>query len=504
MNISTYSGSLSANRLHMDSGVDWQAVMHALPDGLIITDESGIIRSYNPAAENIFGYSYEEALGCNVSMLLPEFYLGMQGEYQRHYSMGAEETAAVREVYGRRKSGELVALELGMNSMHFQGEKMFVSTVRDITARKRLEENNERYRLAARGFGLGIWDWDVAGDRFYASRQFKAMLGVEQESELSYAEFEARLHPEDKTEMLNALRDHLQSHTAFSAECRVRHEDDSYIWLRMLGQAQWDEDGTAIRMVGAVEDISWRKASDQERDEMIAKILASNAELERFAYVASHDMQEPIRIVTNFSEIITKEHQQLLSAEGKEFLRLITDSGRRMHDMVEDLLIYSRIDGEDRKSVFNGTDMLEGALENLRGLISATKAHVICDPLPILYGNPVQIMRLLQNLVGNGIKYQAPGKVPEIDISCVAEEEYWRIAISDNGIGIREQFLDQIFEPFRRLHTWEEYQGSGLGLAICKRIVERHGGQIQASSVPGEGSVFSFTLPRALPGKENA
>lgn len=238
-------------------------------------------------------------------------------------------------------------------------------------------------------------------------------------------------------------------------------------------------------------------AMEREHDELMQQLMESNVALERFAYVASHDLQEPIRMINNFGKILLAEYQSRLDDEGKEYLSMVTESGERMRDMVNDLLDYSRMSHELMKpEFFDGNQVLDSALENLKVLIEDSNAEITRDPLPELSGNPVQIMRLLQNLISNAIKYQPPGNKPCIHIGAKDCVDAWNISVSDNGIGIDNKFINQIFEPFRRLHTWDTIKGSGLGLAICKKLAENNNGSISARSIPGKGSIFTISLPK--------
>ena len=240
-----------------------------------------------------------------------------------------------------------------------------------------------------------------------------------------------------------------------------------------------------------------RLMSEKTRENLISQLMDSNTELERFAYVASHDMQEPLRMIASFSNILGAEYNAKLDKEGQEYIRIVTESAIRMQGMVNDLLEYARIGNNDmRFSIINATDELKHVLENLSASIQYEGAQITYDPLPKIKGNPVQFMRLLQNLIGNGLKYQMESATAYIHITAEDQGDHWLFSIRDNGIGIEEEHRNQIFEPYKRLHTWEEYKGTGIGLAVCKKIVENHGGKIWVTSEPGKGSVFYFTLPQ--------
>lgn len=249
-----------------------------------------------------------------------------------------------------------------------------------------------------------------------------------------------------------------------------------------------------------IRDVTKSKQAEDNRQRLLSRLTESNTELERFAYVASHDMQEPLRMVLNFSQIIAKDYGERLDDEGKEYLKIVGDSALRMRDMVQDLLEYARL-GREGVS-FGLVDLnleLAHVEENLGALIHDTGAVITSDRLPMVNGNAVQIMRLLQNLIANAIKYQPVGRQPLIHVSVAGEGEELCISIADNGLGIEKTFIDQVFEPFRRLHTWDAIRGTGLGLSVCRKIVENHGGRIWATSEPGQGSTFHFTLTQSQP-----
>lgn len=207
-------------------------------------------------------------------------------------------------------------------------------------------------------------------------------------------------------------------------------------------------------------------------------------------------------MVLNFSQIILKDYQDRLDEEGREYLKIVGDSALRMRDMVQDLLEYARLgtDGLSVSEVDLGTELTH-VTENLGGLIEETHARITHDPLPVVRGSAVQLMRLMQNLIANAIKYRRPGVPPAVHVGVRETETHWEVSIADNGLGIDPGFAEQIFEPFRRLHTWDAIKGTGLGLAVGRKIVESHGGRIWVESQPGEGAIFYFTLSKSLKGQ---
>lgn len=241
-----------------------------------------------------------------------------------------------------------------------------------------------------------------------------------------------------------------------------------------------------------------RDITDMKQAE--AEIMRSNIELERFAYVASHDLQEPLRMVTSFTELLENNYSEKLDSTAQEYISYAANGARRMQDLVNDLLEYARI-GQDAEN-FKNVDMntvISIVKDNLKDSIDATGAIISHTDLPIVYANPVRLMRVLQNLIGNSIKYQSEGTQPDITITSEQQDGLWYIAIHDNGIGMKPEYCEKIFEPFKRLHAKNEFIGTGMGLAICRRIIEGFGGRIWARSKSGEGSVFTFTVPVHTP-----
>jgi PAS domain S-box-containing protein len=237
--------------------------------------------------------------------------------------------------------------------------------------------------------------------------------------------------------------------------------------------------------------------SDETKSKQLQDSLTeSNAALEQFAYVASHDLQEPLRTIISFSEILVRRYRSQLDSEAWTILDLIMQGAKRMNALIQDLLTYARVRIEvDRPSSYSLDEDVETALSQLKGAIDETTATITHDPLPELQADQGQMVRLFQNLIGNALKYRRREIRPVVHISSRQQGNEWLIAVQDNGIGFDPKHAKAIFAPFKRLHSREEFEGTGVGLAICQRIVENHGGRIWADSKPGEGTTFFFTMP---------
>jgi two-component system CheB/CheR fusion protein len=255
----------------------------------------------------------------------------------------------------------------------------------------------------------------------------------------------------------------------------------------------------------AVVDITDRKRQEEQLrllntdlGKRAGELAASNAELERFAYIASHDLQEPLRMVSSFLQLLQRRYKGQLDQKADQYIHYAVDGAERMKALIMDLLEYSRVgSGKDSFEAVDTAVVMQEVGDVFREKIIAARAKVEIDPLPVVWGDKMQLMQLFQNLLSNALKYHSD-RLPSIRIKASEEAGQWLFSVADNGIGIDPQFFDKIFIIFQRLHNKSDYSGTGIGLAICKKIVERHGGRIWVESRPGEGSTFYFTINKNL------
>jgi PAS domain S-box-containing protein len=350
----------------------------------------------------------------------------------------------------------------------------------------------------------GYWDWDIPNHQEYLSSGFKRMFGYENDELPNIPESWQRLiFAEDLPGVLDCFERHVQSRgqVPYYNEVRYRHKNGSTVWVICSGQViEWDGAGNPLRMIGCHIDISDRKQAEAQLQQINEELQHSNRELEQFAYIASHDLQEPLRAISGYTQLLTQEYGERLSEPtAQEYVGFILDGAQRMRSLIQDLLSYSRVGS--RPLTLIPTDcnrVVAEALNNLQVAIAENQAIITSDPLPTLLGDRTQLLQLFQNLIGNAIKFHRD-EPPNIHISAVrhqrADNVHWLFSVQDNGIGIKPQYLDRIFEIFRRLHSRQKFSGTGIGLAICKKIVERHGGDIWAESELGIGTTFYFTFP---------
>ncbi|MBI5687452.1 MAG: PAS domain S-box protein [Verrucomicrobia bacterium] len=360
------------------------------------------------------------------------------------------------------------------------------AAARDITAQKLAElALRSKTEELDRFFSVSLDLLCIAdADGFFRrlNPAWEQVLGYSRE-ELTTRRFLDFVHPDDVAPTLEAVDQLAAQKEVINFVNRYRCRDGSYRWF------EWRAAPAGNLIYAAARDITERKRTEEE-------LRRSNEELEHFAYVASHDLQEPLRTMSSFSQLLADRYRGRLDSDADEFITFLVDGAKRMQVLINDLLDFSRIG--TRGSPFAPVEceaVLRAAQDNLEVAIAESGAVVTHDPLPALTADAAQLTRLFQNLIGNAIKFRRPQEAPRIHVSAVRQGGAWRLSVRDNGIGIEPQYFERIFVIFQRLHDRDKYPGTGIGLAICKKIVERHHGRMCVESKPGQGSTFHFTIP---------
>jgi light-regulated signal transduction histidine kinase (bacteriophytochrome) len=304
------------------------------------------------------------------------------------------------------------------------------------------------------------------------------------------------IHQDDRQRLDQSVQNTLNLGVPYDIEYRVVWPDSSVHWIAAKGRAYRSAQGVAEHMQGIVMDITERKTSEERLVKMMGELKRSNDDLQQFAYVASHDLQEPLRMVASYTQLLARRYKGRLDSDADEFIAYAVDGSNRMQVLIRDLLAYSRAgtNGKALREVASESALKE-ALANLRATIKDSGADVTYDPLPTVTTDSVQLAQVFQNLVGNAIKYRR-AELPHVHVSAAKNGgDEWIFSVRDNGLGIDSQYFERIFVLFQRLHGREEFEGTGIGLAICRKILQRLGGRIWVESQPEKGSTFYFALP---------
>ena len=398
-----------------------------------------------------------------------------------------------------------------------------------------LRNAKEEYRVMAETVPYGVWKTDAKGKPSYASPVFLELLDMVL-SDLKESGWINKLPPEDVEPVIRKWAEHAKTGEMMDTEHRIKGADKKYHTILERGLPVRDDKGNIISWVGINLDITERKQIEEKlenalerseaevkevllklaeankalelelishlksKDELKQKVdelKIANEEIQQFTYITSHDLQEPLRTMASYAQLIERRYKGKLDKDADEFIEYMVDGARRMKAMIQGLLEYSRVGTEETSREFSADIALNSALSSLQFAISECNAEIIRDKLPIINADESQITRVFLNLIGNALKFHKEGKMPKIHISAEKKDDEYIFSVSDNGIGLEEQYSDRIFEVFKRLHAIGEYQGAGIGLAIVKRIIDRHGGRVWVESELGKGSTFYFTLPKS-------
>jgi PAS domain S-box-containing protein len=466
-------------------GAELQLIVDTSDDLICVTELDGRFRWVNRAFSRLLGYPEGTLPGVqSLSLVHPD-----DLDAVLTAARSTDETIVVAFQF-RRADGSWMDVEMNRRVAldQFGRPGGVVIIARDVSGRKQAED---RFRLLADHSPIGIY---IAQNHAiaYVNPRFEALTGYSA-SELLGRDPLTLVIPEDRGSVRENAVAMLRGQREAEYEYRIDRKDGSRRWIsENLVSIEYQGRRAAL---GNYVDITDRKASEDELQKTLHELARSNEELGQFAYVASHDLQEPLRMVASFTQLLGRRYKGRLDDDADEFIRYAVQGVNRMQQLINDLLDYSRVGtrGNPMLSV-DCANLVDRVCQNLAVRIEESGGAVQHGPLPTVWADPMQMEQLFQNLIGNALKYRGEA-APQVTVSAVEDQGHWHFTVADNGIGIDPVYAERIFVIFQRLHGKEEYEGTGIGLAICKKIVDRHGGHIWVESSPGQGSTFHFTLP---------
>jgi PAS domain S-box-containing protein len=484
-----------------------EVTLQSIGDAVIATDLNGLVTRMNPEACRLTGWAAGEAVGrpLNDVLRLVNTKTGAPLRSPVAHALQAgrrvvtpHNTTLIDRAGERRQIGDSAAPIRDTDGRLLGVVMVFRDATQAYDAREIMAHRKRQLDLALDAAGMGIWDWDIKSDHLDWTGHQARLFGLKpHEFDGRLESTQALVHPDDWDETIAGALATAQEGTPFDQSFRSVWPDGSVHWLHAVAKLVRDGTGAPWRVIGITQDITERKHSEEQLRETLDALTRSNVELERFAYVAAHDLQEPIRSMVAYSQLLQTRYHERLDEDARAFLGFIIDGAKRMQALVLDLLDYSRVNVSSQP--FRPVDLnaVVGVVRaNLDHTIRAADARIDTQPLPVVLGDQAQLVSVMQNLIGDAVKFHRPGVPPRVRISAeAAENGTVAIDVADNGVGIAPQDQDRVFEIFKRLYTVAEYPGTGVGLTLAKRIVERHGGTITLDSVPDQGSRFRVVLP---------
>ncbi|MFC6998210.1 sensor histidine kinase [Rufibacter roseus] len=497
---------------NIDDKTRLKAIIDTAIDGIITIDARGTIETVNPAAAKVFGYLPEEVIGQNIKILMPEPDRSLHDQYiENYHRTGIGQIIGIgREVLGRRKDGTVFPFLLSISEVRLHDKQIFTGIVHDISNLKKAEaalrESENKITSIIQAAVDGIITIDTRGIMEMVNPSAAKLFGYDPEELLGKSINMLMPEPDQSRHDKYIHNYETTGHRKIIGIGRevtgLRKDGSTFPFYLSISEVQ-----LADRKVytGFIHDITQQKLNEEKLRRYAAELMRSNLELQDFAYVSSHDLQEPLRKIQAFGDRLLTKEQDNLSEQGKDYLERMLNAASRMQNLINDLLAFSRVTSKATPFVKVSLDtILTEVLSDLEITIEQTGATVNRSPLPVIEAEPTQIRQLFQNLISNAIKFRKDDEKPVIKISAeliqlkehltaTPGDEMVKLFIQDNGIGFNEKYLDRIFNIFQRLEG-QKYVGSGIGLAICRKIAIRHGGDITARSQPGVGTTFIVSL----------
>jgi PAS domain S-box-containing protein len=468
-------------------------------DGFFVYDTNLIVLAWNPRLEELSARPCTGVIGRSLLDAFPQLREAQRAAALQEPLLGRMLTQsgecwllADREICTRYDSYFLPLLHEGKVAAA-------AGIVRDRVGvqatEERLLESELRFRTMADCAPVLLWMAGADGRCEFFNQTWLKFRGRSMAQEYGFGWAEG-IHPQEFQICMDTYMDAFRERRAFEMVYRLRRHDGVYRWILDHGAPRYSPEGGFAGYIGSCTDITDRKDAEDALHVTSGRLTRSNAELERFAYAASHDLQEPLRMVTNYTAMLAEKYRAMHDAETDQYIGFAIDGARRMKDIIDGLLSLARLKHMDPKS-FGKVDcdrIVKNAIQSLQLSIAEASAELHVSALPTVRGHSALLGQVFQNLIHNAIKFRRD-EPPVIAIKAESNDGTWCISVTDNGIGMEMQYAERVFVVFQRLHSRSEYPGSGIGLALCKQVVELHGGRIWLTAEPGRGTTVSLTLP---------
>lgn len=489
----------------------FQATLESSLNEIYIFDSETLLFSYaNTGALTNLGYSEVEIKALTPFDIIPDF---TAASFQQLVAplVSNEKDKIMFFTNHKRKDASIYPVEVHLQLVKEGQDKRFLAIILDITERKKAEESilqaNERFEKVTEATNDAIWDWDLVNQTYYRSSAIERFFGKAALTSLKEDIFwKDRFHPDDIIKIQESINEAISNPliNRWELEYRIFNEQEETLYVIDRGVIIRNEAGKAIRMVGAMTDITEQKHMQLQLSDLneslkqyTRELERSNEELEQFAFVTSHDLQEPLRMISSFMDLLKRKYGDKLDEKGHQYIHFATDGAKRMKQLILDLLEYSKASNTSSPTEeVNLNEVVSDFIHLRRKLIAKNSAVINTVDLPTLKIHKAAITQVFHCLLDNALKYSKTDISPEIKIEVEENEKEWKFSIRDNGIGIDPEFYDKIFIIFQRLHNNDKYGGTGIGLSIVKRHLEFLGGRIWLKSAPGEGTVFYFLIPK--------
>ncbi|MCS6832965.1 MAG: PAS domain S-box protein, partial [Flammeovirgaceae bacterium] len=469
-------------------------------DVVAIIEENFDIRFVSDSAWEVFGVSPQEVIERNVEMIHPDD-LPLLADF---LTRAKESTQKVEPFVYRvkHKTGDYIYLEtVASNQLHNLFIRGLVVNSRDITERQKTKEKLLRFEKIVESLKDGVLILEDSSKNYaimYANPAFYQITGLV-EKDVLHQSGVFFLKKDATVAQWKEIQDALAHEQETSFFLQSTHSSGRKLLLNIQLYPIPDALENKKKFILIVQDITSQASIEKTLKEYAEKLRKSNEELETFAYIASHDLQEPLRTVIGFTELIAETYAPHFDKEGLEYVQFVLQASRRMKNLIQDLLRFSRVGtGKEYIEEVNMNEVFRTAYDNLYNAIEENHAIITSEILPTILANFTLLLQVMQNLLSNAIKYRKPSEHPIIHVGCEEHPDEWVFSVKDNGIGIPKKYHDRVFVIFQRLHTQEKFSGTGIGLAICKKVVEKYGGRIWLYSEEGKGSTFYFSVPKEL------